>query len=117
MENFLEIITGPWREKAEYKAHRKLLDSLPEEYQFVYNAIEKYVWSVCMTDMINVLMNTLEAFAIAAEDGRSVLSVTGKDVSVFCDDLLKKFNAKTWIDKQREKLNEKINKRFGIENI
>jgi DNA-binding ferritin-like protein (Dps family) len=102
------------REKAEYKEHIKLVKSLPEDYQYVYHEIRKYIWSLDYTgSMMNVLMDTLEAFSIAAVDGRDVLSVTGEDVGVFCDGLLKKFNAKTWADKCREKLNKNIQKKLG----
>jgi DNA-binding ferritin-like protein (Dps family) len=114
MKNFLEIVTGSLREKAEYKASRKLLASLPEDYQFVYKEIEKYIFSLYFDENVfPVLLNIIESFAIAATDGRSVFSVTGEDVGLFCDDLLKKIKIKTWADRQREKLNENIQKKFG----
>jgi DNA-binding ferritin-like protein (Dps family) len=62
-----------------------------------------------------VLMNTVESFAVAAADGRSIFSITGADVGLFCDDLIEKFKVKTWAGKQREKLNENIHKKFGME--
>jgi DNA-binding ferritin-like protein (Dps family) len=55
----------------------------------------------------------MEAFSIAAVEGRSVFSVTGDDVGIFCDNLLKRFTAKTWADKCREKLNKNIRNYFG----
>jgi DNA-binding ferritin-like protein (Dps family) len=97
------------KEKAEYKEYRRLYRSLPKDYRFVFKEIEKYIWSLDYDgSMMNVLMNTLEAFSIAAVDGRNVFSVTGEDVGVFCENLLRKFNAKTWADKCREKLNKNI---------
>lgn len=103
------------REKAEYKAYLELIQSLPGEYQFVSKEIEKYMFSIMIDESVMpVLMNTVESFAIAAADGRSILSITGEDVGVFCDDLIKKFNVQTWAGKQREKLNENIRRQFGI---
>jgi DNA-binding ferritin-like protein (Dps family) len=103
------------REKAEYKAYLELLHSLPSEYQFVSKEIEKYMFSIMIDESVMpVLMNTVESFAIAAADGRSIFSITGADVGAFCDDLLKKFNVQTWAGKQREKLNENIHKKFGL---
>ena len=64
--------------------------------------------------MATIIMDTLEAFAIAAADGRNVLSVTGEDVSVFCGGLLKKYETMVWTDEKRKALNEKINNRFRI---
>jgi DNA-binding ferritin-like protein (Dps family) len=103
------------REKAEYKAYRKLKESLPEDYQFVSKVIEEYMFSITFEESVfTVLMNMVESFAIAAVDGRSVLSITGEDVGLFCDELITKFNIKTWADKQREKLNKNIQKKFCI---
>ena len=113
MKKFLEIIINITREKAEYKAYRKLKKSLPEDYQFVSNEIENYMFCITMDESVfTVLMNTVKSFAAAAADGCSVLSVTGEDVGLFCDNLLKKSQIKTWAEKQKEELNEKIHKKF-----
>jgi DNA-binding ferritin-like protein (Dps family) len=118
MKNFFEIITGSFREKAEYKAYRKLLESLPNDYQYVLKEIEKYVFSFVVDENImTVLMNTSESFAIAANDGRSVFSIIGEDIGSFCDNIIKNCHVKTWRDKQREKMNENIRKKFGTNNV
>jgi hypothetical protein len=52
MKNFLEIITGSFRENAEYKAYRKLLESLPNDYQYVLKEIEKFVFSFAVGENI-----------------------------------------------------------------
>jgi DNA-binding ferritin-like protein (Dps family) len=111
MKNTVELLIGNLREKAEYKANRKLLKDLPEDYQYVYKAIEKYMYN--FTSNGEVLMDVLEAFAIAAQDKKSVLSIIGDDAADFCDNIIKKSQVKTWHDKQREELRKKINKRFG----
>jgi DNA-binding ferritin-like protein (Dps family) len=59
-------------------------------------------------------MDIMESFAVDSQDGKPVLSVTGEDVGIFCDNLLKKFNVKDWRDVKREELNKKINNRFSI---
>jgi DNA-binding ferritin-like protein (Dps family) len=117
MEKMIEAFRKMIREKAEFKAYRKLVESLSDDYQFVLKEIETYMFSLMIDEsMMPVLMNTAESFAVAAADGRSVLSITGEDVGTFCENILKKSNAKTWADKCREKLNENIHKRFGIKN-
>jgi DNA-binding ferritin-like protein (Dps family) len=117
MEKIIKSFKKIIREKAEYKATRELLDSLPGDYQFVFKEMEKYMFNfIADESILTVLMNTLESFAIAAQDGRSVFSITGEDVGSFCDNLIKKYQVKTWIeiwiDKQRKKLNENVNKKF-----
>ena len=116
MKNIVELLIGNLREKAEYKAAVKLLKNLPEDYQYVYKAIETYMYNATFSgETFVILMDIMESFAVASQDGKPVLSVTGEDVGIFCDNLLKKFNIKDWRDVKREELNKKINKRFMTE--
>jgi DNA-binding ferritin-like protein (Dps family) len=117
MKKMIAAFSKMMREKAEFKAYRKLVESLDDDYQFVLKEIETYMYSLMIDEsMMSVLMNNAESFAVLAADGRSVLSITGEDVGAFCEKILKESNAKTWADKCREKLNKNIQKRFGIKN-
>jgi DNA-binding ferritin-like protein (Dps family) len=111
MNKIIDSLKTLKKEKAEYKANRKLLESLPDDYQFVFKQIDKYMFSFA-TDgsMLTVLMDILESLAVAAPDGRSVFSITGKNVGSFCNNLIKNCHAKMWQDTQREKLNKNIHK-------
>ena len=113
VKNIVELLIGNLREKAEYKAVVKLSKSLPEDYQYVYKAIETYMYNATFSgETFCILMDLLESFAIASQDEKPVLSITGEDVGAFCDDLLKKFRVKDWRDVKREELNKKIHDRF-----
>lgn len=102
------------REKAEYRACRGLMESLADDYRFVFREIEKYMFSLAADESVMpVLLNTLESFAVASADGRPVLSITGEDVGLFCDNLIKDFRVKTWAYNQREKLNRAVHKKIG----
>jgi DNA-binding ferritin-like protein (Dps family) len=115
MEKIIESFRKMIREKAEYKTCRKLVETLPEDYKFVFKEIEKYMFCLAVDEsIITVLLNILESFAIAAPNGQSVISITGEDVGLFCDDSIKKFHVKTWIGNQREKMNNNIQKRFRL---
>jgi DNA-binding ferritin-like protein (Dps family) len=117
MKNIIELLIGNLRDKAEYNANRKLLMNLPEDYQYVYKAIEKFMYNLDFDGKVyKILMDVLEAFAIAANEKKPVLSITGEDIVGFCDNLIKKFNVKTWHDKQRDELRKKIDDRFKINN-
>ena len=93
----------------------KLYTQLPKDYQFVLKEIDKIMHSFALNKyMAAIIMDTMEAFAIAAANGRNVLSVTGEDVSAFCGELLKKYETMVWNDERRKELNEKINNRLKI---
>jgi DNA-binding ferritin-like protein (Dps family) len=93
MEKMIEAFRKMIREKAEFKAYRKLVESLDDDYQYVLKEIETYMFNLMIDEsMISVLMDTAESFAVAAANGRSVLSITGEDVGIFCENIIKKFN-------------------------
>jgi DNA-binding ferritin-like protein (Dps family) len=104
------------REKAEYKASRALVEALPDDYKFVCREIEKYLFSISVDEsMLPVLMNIIESCAVSAQNGRPVFSVITEDLGSFCDAMIERFRAKTWMGAQKEKMNKNIHKRFGIE--
>ena len=53
--------------------------------------------------VFNHIIDLLEE---AAADGKRVKEVTGDDVAAFCDDLVS--DTKSWVNKQRQKLNAVI---------
>jgi len=103
-------------EKLRYKQVMARVNSLPEEYRFMYHKIQHYMWSHAGgdgMDMIRVLADLLELFEAGAADGKRVLGVTGPDVAEFCDELLG--TTKTWTKHWHEALNRDIRKKFGKE--
>ena len=91
----------------------KLYAQLPQEYRFVLKEIDNIMHRFALnTYMAAIIMDTLEAFAIAAADGRDVLSVTGEDVSAFCGTLLAKYETTVWTREDRNALNAKIKNRL-----
>jgi DNA-binding ferritin-like protein (Dps family) len=93
----------------------RLYTQLPKDYQYVLKEIDKIMHSFALNKyMATIIMDTMEAFAIAAANGQNILSVTGEDVGAFCDKLLKKYETMVWNDERRKALNEKIKNRFNI---
>ncbi len=97
------------KDKREYKEFLKRIKALPDDYRFVFDKIQKYMWSLAGGDgydIISLQQNLLELFEASASDGKKVIDVTGKDVAEFCDELLQ--NARTYTGNMREKLNKDI---------
>ena len=97
------------KDKREYKEFLKRIKALPDDYRFVFDKIQKYMWSLAGGDgydIISLQQNLLELFEASASDGKKVIDVTGKDVAEFCDELL--LNARTYTGNMREKLNKDI---------
>jgi DNA-binding ferritin-like protein (Dps family) len=97
------------QEKRKYKQMEARAKALPEEYRFVYQKIQHYMWSHAGGDgmgMIPILADLLDLFEAGAADGKRVLEMTGADVASFCDELL--HDAKTWTANWHEALNRDI---------
>lgn len=97
------------KEKREYREQVKRIKALPEEYQYVFNKIQKYMWSYAAGDgydMLDVQTGILELFEEGVANGKSVLAITGEDVADFVDELLK--STSKYTDTWRKKLNKDI---------
>jgi len=109
MELFKKLIG----DKKEYKMMMARVEALPEDYQFVFKKIQNYMWNFATgngMDMLHIQYELIELFEAGAADGRTVLEVTGEDVASFADELV--VNAKTYVAKYREDLNQSIKKRL-----
>jgi DNA-binding ferritin-like protein (Dps family) len=95
-------------EKQGFRAYRKRTNALPREYRVVFKEIEAYVWNFSMDGSLDMLSDILMLFESGAADGKSVLDITGNDVTGFCDGLLQEWNSHTWQGQMREKFNERI---------
>jgi len=97
--------------KKEWRAHMARVKALPQDYQIVYKEMQKYFFKVGpveMTEGMGLLSGIVDFFEEGAALGKSVLEVTGSDVAVFCDDLIK--NSKTYAEIYQESANQEVNK-------
>jgi DNA-binding ferritin-like protein (Dps family) len=102
-----DIIEG----KKEWRAHMARVKALPQDYQFVYKEIQKYLFKVGpveLTEGAGLLSGMVDLFEEGAASGKGVLEVTGRDVAAFCDDLIK--DSKTYADIYKETIGQEVNK-------
>lgn len=94
-------------DKKEYHEQMARVDALPEDYRYVYQKINEYMWSFAGgtgMDMLARQYELIDLFEEGASNGRHVLDVTGEDVAGFCDAFI--LDTKKWIDRYRSKLNQ-----------
>lgn len=108
--NFINKIIGNLDEKREWKAMEERAKTLPSEYYHAYKAIQKYIWTAGgvadWKDVSRIFNGIIDMFEEGTAEGREVTELTGEDVAAFCDELMK--DSKTWHDKHRAKLNDKV---------
>lgn len=102
------------REKRKFRLMQKRAKALPDEYTYVFNKIQHYMWmhsGGSGMDLMPLFAGLLDLFETGAAEGKRVLEITGKDVAAFCDELLR--NARTYTQDWREDLNRDIMKKLG----
>jgi DNA-binding ferritin-like protein (Dps family) len=117
LTNFFNTYLNPVKireSKREYKGQMARVKALPEDYQYVFEKIQQYMWKFAGgdgMDMLKIHYNLIELFEDGAENGKHVLEITGDDVAGFCDELIR--NAKTYTEKWRQDLNADIQQKLG----
>jgi DNA-binding ferritin-like protein (Dps family) len=109
----LDFINKLMGDKKEYKEQMERVAALPEDYRFVYEKIQNYMWSFVGgsgMDMLKTQYELIDLFEESVAENMQVLDVTGEDVAGFCDELIR--GNKLWIDSQRKKLNLGIKNKF-----
>ena len=104
-------------DKKEYKEQMARIEAMPEDYRFVFEKMQGYMWSFAGgdgSDMLKTQQELIELFETSAAEGKHVLEVTGEDVAGFCDEFIR--DTKKWTDNYREKLNRNLLNRFGTDN-
>ncbi len=110
----LDILKKIIGDKKEYKMMMARVEAMPEDYRFVFKKIQQYMWKFASGDgydMLKVHYELIDLFESGVAEGKHVLEITGEDVAVFCDDLLR--NARTYTENWREVLNREIMKKLG----
>ena len=98
-----------FEEKRRWKAFMTRVGKLPEDYQIVYKEIQKYLFKIGpveLTEEIGLLTGIVELFEDGVASGKKVLEVTGEDVALFCDELVK--DSKTYAEIYMEAATQKV---------
>ncbi|AEP00529.1 DUF1048 domain-containing protein [Heyndrickxia coagulans] len=108
--SILDKTFGDFNEKKAWREMEKRAKALPEDYYNAYKAMQKYLWNTGSVmdwqETKFVFTHIIELLEEAAANGKRVKEVTGSNVAAFCDELA--IDAKSWVDKQRQKLNDAI---------
>jgi DNA-binding ferritin-like protein (Dps family) len=111
MLDFIKKLVG---DKKEYRKMMARVKALPEDYRFVYEKIQKYMWKLAEGDGLDILKvqyDLIDLFEEGVAEGKNVLEVTGADVAAFSDELL--LHARTYTKNWRQELNREIADKLG----
>lgn len=104
-----------WKEKKEYRQHMARVKRLPDEYRYVFEKIQAYMWElVCGSgmEMMKVQEELLCFFEESVEEGISVHEAVGDDVAAFADEWLR--STQTVLSVRRDRLNRAVKNVISI---
>ncbi|MFZ2538026.1 MAG: DUF1048 domain-containing protein [Oscillospiraceae bacterium] len=113
--SFLEKIFGEnyKQDKKAYKEYKQHVENLPEEYQIVMKAVQKYIWTAgSMDGSLDTIYKIIELFEEGVVDGKKVLDITGSDVAAFAKNMAETSSGKTYEGTVASKINANVEKQF-----
>jgi DNA-binding ferritin-like protein (Dps family) len=109
---WIELVTGSLEQKKQYRQYRHRVEALPEPYQSVAKALQRYfMYNAGITDgetALKMIGDFTDLWEGAAADGRPVRAIVGDDPVEFADTFAESYTGKRWIDKERARLTKAI---------
>ncbi|GAA4145624.1 DUF1048 domain-containing protein [Leifsonia shinshuensis] len=109
---WIELVTGSLEQKKQYRQIKNRLDALPEPYNGVAKALNRYLMyngGIVDGDTILTMMTDfVELWERAAADGAAVRDIVGDDPVEFADAFAAAYVGTRWIDKERARLSEAV---------
>ncbi|MEN2737153.1 DUF1048 domain-containing protein [Microbacterium sp. X-17] len=109
---WIELVTGSLEQKKQYRQIKGRLDALPEPYNGVAKALNRYLMyngGIVDGDTILTMMTDfVELWERAAADGTPVRDIVGDDPVEFAEAFAAAYVGTRWIDKERARLTEAV---------
>jgi DNA-binding ferritin-like protein (Dps family) len=104
-------------EKRRYRQHKARTQRLPENYRTAIDALERYLMyfgAITNGDtMMSMLDDLADLFEQSAANGTPIRAVVGEDPVEFAETFLQNYSEGRWINKERERLTNAIDRVAG----
>jgi DNA-binding ferritin-like protein (Dps family) len=111
---FISKVIGDKRRWRQYKARSK---QLPDDYRATVEALERYLMYRGMVTngeiMATMLEDLLDLFEQSAANGTPIREIVGDDPVEFAEAFLQNYSDGEWINKERNRLTDAINRIAG----
>jgi DNA-binding ferritin-like protein (Dps family) len=110
---WIEVLTGSFEQKKQYRQYTSRIRALPEPHRTAAQAFERYfMYSGGVTTDGDTIITMLGDFADlwerAAVDGTPVSAIVGDDPVEFIETFSQAYGGTRWIDKERARLTKAI---------
>jgi DNA-binding ferritin-like protein (Dps family) len=116
---WIERVTGPLEEKKRYKQYKARTAQLPANYRTAIDALERYLTyfgSITKGDiLVSMLEDLADLFEQSAASETPIRAIVGEDPVEFAETFLQNYSEGQWINKERERLTNAIDRAAGDE--
>ena len=115
---YLEMVTGPLEDKRRYRQYKARTEQLPASYHTAIDALQRYMmfFGPGKADSLLAMLEDLaDLFEQSAANGTPIRAVVGEDPVEFAEAFLQNYSEGQWINKERERLTNAINRVAGNE--
>ena len=120
ISTLIEKVVGGVGDKKRWWAYRARTKQLPANYRAAIEALERYLTYFGAITKGDVLMSMLEdladLFEQSAADGTPIRSIVGDDPVEFAETFLRNYAEGQWINKERARLTEAIDRAAAQES-
>ncbi|MGH3503963.1 MAG: DUF1048 domain-containing protein [Nocardioidaceae bacterium] len=117
---YLEMVTGPIEPKRRYRQYKARTKRLPASYRAAVDALQRYLLyfgpSGNADSLQSMLDDLADLFEQSAADDTPVRAVVGEDPVEFAEQFLRNYPGKSWINKERGRLADAIDRAAGNES-
>jgi DNA-binding ferritin-like protein (Dps family) len=114
---WIEQITGSIEQKRRYRQYKARTKQLPANYHTAIDALERYLMyfgAIAKGDiLVSMLEDLADLFEQSAADGTPIRDVVGEDPVEFAETFLQNYSEGQWINKERERLTNAIDRAAG----
>jgi DNA-binding ferritin-like protein (Dps family) len=117
---WIELVTGSFEDKRRYRQCKARIGALPEPYRSATEALERYLMyrgGITKGDVALAMLDDLiELFEQNAADGTPIRAIVGDDPVDFAEEFLQNYADGQWINKERDRLTQAINRACATEH-
>ena len=118
-KNWIELVTGSLEQKKQYRQYKARVKALPENYRTAIEALDRYLMyfgSITKgATLVTMLEDLLDLFEQSAADGTPVRAIVGENPVEFVETFLANYSEGQWINKERKRLVDAIDRAAGGE--
>ncbi len=116
---FIEKIIGEFGDKRRWRQYKTRKEQLPATYHTAIDALERYLTYFGAITKGDTLMSMLEdladLFEQSAANGTPIRAIVGEDPVEFAETFLQNYSEDQWINKERKRLTDAIDRIAGDE--